>query len=320
MRALNLTVSPSPHQHCGGSIRGISYNFMLALLPAVAMGAAHYGFDALRVIAASMASAMIAEAVIQKIFRRPITIEDGSAAVSGMILGVLLPASIPLYVVVVANFAGIIVGKQCFGGIGANPLNPALVGWAIIRITKPWSGFLNFDLMLINYDPGFTLQYPLSVLQAKGATALGNFDYLALFLGQQSGGIGSSAIALLLAGGLYLLVRGIIPWEITLGFFVGVLSVSAVFWATNATTYADPLFHILTGNIMIGAFFLSTDYSSSPVNRWGMIFFGLGCGAMTMILRVWSIYPDGVVFACILMSLFAPLLDKLKAKQPVPGH
>jgi electron transport complex protein RnfD len=317
MKPLNLTVSPSPHCHSGARITGVSFSFLLALLPAAALGIYYYGFDAVRVMGASVASAMLAEAVIQSIFRKPITLADGSAAVSGLLLALILPASVPLYVVVVANFAGIIIGKQCFGGLGANPLNPALVGWAIIRITKTWAGFLDFDLMLINYDTGFILQYPLAVLKARGPEALSRFDTLALFLGRQTGGIGASAVICLLLGGLYLVIRGAIRWELPLCFLLGVVSVAGIFWIVDKAAYASPLFHLLTGNVMIGAFFLSTESGSSPVNRWGLIVFGLGCGAFTVILRVWSIYPDGVVFSCLLMSLFVPTLDKLKASQIV---
>ncbi|MFH1242394.1 MAG: RnfABCDGE type electron transport complex subunit D [Pseudomonadota bacterium] len=318
MKALDLTVSPSPHWHCGARITGEPYNFLLALLPAMVLGVYHYGFDALRVIAASIASAMVAEAAIQSLLRKPITIADGSAAVSGLLLALILPAGVPLYVIVVANFAGIIVGKQCFGGLGANPLNPALVGWAIIRVTKAWAGYLDFDLALVNYNTGFIVQYPLAVLKAEGAAGLAHFHLIDLFLGKQVGGIGASAIICLLAGGLYLVARGMIRWEIPFSFLLGVVIVSGIFWIGNRAVYASPLFHILAGNVMIGAFFLSTDNASSPVNRWGMLAFGVGCGAMTIILRVWSVYPDGVVFACLLMSLFAPLLDKLRAKPEPP--
>ncbi len=318
MKAIELTVSPSPHIHCGARLTGISYNLLLALLPAVAMGVYTYGFDALRVICISISSAMVAEALIQKIFRKKVTIADGSAAVTGLLLALILPANVPLYVVVMANFIGIIVGKQCFGGLGANPLNPALVGWAVIRITRTWAGYLDFDLMLINYDTGFMLQYPLAVLKAKGAESLSDFNLLALFLGKQTGGIGASAVICILAGGLYLVFRGVIRWVTPLCFLLGVVFVSLIFWLGDKTTYANPLFHILTGNVMIGAFFLSTDHASSPVNRWGMVVYGIGCGAMTVILRSWSTYPDGVVFACLLMGLFVPLLDKLKTRQIVP--
>ncbi|MBL7211736.1 MAG: RnfABCDGE type electron transport complex subunit D [Desulfobacteraceae bacterium] len=318
MKALDLTVSPAPHCHCGARITRVSYNILLALIPAMAMGFYYYGFDALRVVAASMGSAMLAEAAIQSILRKPITIADGSAAVSGLLLALILPASVPLYLVVVANFVGIVVGKQCFGGLGANPLNPALVGWAVIRITRAWAGYLDFDLALVNYETGFILQYPLAVLKAQGSAGVAHFSLMDLFLGKQVGGIGSSAIIWLLLGGLYLVVRGVIRWEIPLSFLIGVAVIAGIFWLGDRTSYGSPIFNILAGNVMIGAFFLSTDNASSPVNQWGMLVFGFCCGAMTVVLRSWSIYPDGVVFACLLMNLFVPLLDKIKKKQPLP--
>jgi electron transport complex protein RnfD len=319
MKALDLIVSPSPHIHSGARITGTSYNILIALLPAVIMGVSTYGFDALRVIGASIACAAVFEALIQKLFKKPVTIADGSAAVTGLILALILPASVPLYIVAVANFAGIVIGKQCFGGLGANPLNPALVGWAVIRITKTWAGYLDFDLALVNYDTGFLMQYPLAVLKAEGASALSHFDLLDLFLGKQTGGIGAAAIVWILIGGLYLVVRGVIRWEIPLFFLVGTAALSGIFWLTDQATYASPMFHILTGNVMIGAFFLSTDSGSSPVNRWGLVVYGLGCGVMTIFLRAWSNYSDGVVFACLLMNLFVPLMDKIKAKQKIPA-
>jgi electron transport complex protein RnfD len=318
MKALDLIVSPSPHIHSGARITGTSYNFLIALLPAVIWGVSTYGFDALRVICASIAFAMAFEALIQKLFKKPVTIADGSAAVSGLILALILPASVPLYIVAVANLAGIVVGKQCFGGLGANPLNPALVGWAFIRITKAWAGYLDFDLALVNYDTGFLMQYPLAVLKAEGASALSKFGLYDLFLGKQTGGIGAAAIVWILLGGLYLVVRGVVRWEIPLFFVVGAAALSGIFWMTDQATYASPQFHILTGNIMIGAFFLSTDSGSSPVNRWGLLVYGLGCGAITIFLRAWSNYSDGVVFACLLMNLCVPLLDKIKTKQKIP--
>jgi electron transport complex protein RnfD len=318
MRTLDLTVSYGPHRHCGSRISRFSYDFFIALAPAALLGIYHYGFDALRVIATSVSSAMIIEALVQKLLRRPVSIADGSAAVSGLLLALILPATVPWYVILVANAVGIAVVKQCFGGLGANILNPALAGWAVIQVTKTWAGFLDFDLTLINYDLGFPIAYPLAVLKAKGAGALVAFPLWDLLLGRQTGGIGASGVLLLLIGGLYLVLRGTIRWQIPLFFIVGLAILSGIFWASNPATYANPLFHLFAGNAMIGAFFLSTDHASSPVNRWGMFIYGLGCGLMTGILRVWSVYSDGVVFAILLMSLFTPLVDKLRAKPTEP--
>ena len=318
MMRSDLIVSPSPHVHSGSSIASIYHNILLALLPATLVGFSVYGVSAIQVVCASVASAMLAEALFQLMLRRPVTVADGSAAVSGLLLGLILPAGTPLYVVVVANFLGIIVGKQFFGGLGANPLNPVLVGWAAVRITKTWAGFLDFDLMLINHDTGFSMAYPLAVLKAKGAAALQDVQLIDLLLGKQSGGIGASAIIWLFLGGFYLLVRGMVPWEIPLGFFVGMILTGGIFWVASPTSYASPVFHILTGNAVIGAFFLLTDTGSSPTNRWAMLLYGFIGGAITIVLRVWSTYPDGVVFAGLLASLFAPLLDKLRKRQEVP--
>jgi H+/Na+-translocating ferredoxin:NAD+ oxidoreductase subunit D len=317
MKSDHLVVSPGPHLHGGARISGIYYQFLLALLPAVIFGISHYGFDALDVIGLSMATAMISEMLMQKLLRKPVTIADGSAAVSGLLLALILPAHSPAYIVVVASSLGIIIGKQCFGGLGANPLNPALVGWAIVRITKPWAGFLDFDLILVNTDPGFPIEYPLSVLRVMGPAALDNFNMWELFLGRQTGGIGGAEIAALLAGGIYLVLAGKIRWQIPLFFLLGIVIAASMFHIANKEQFVGPMFHILTGNVIIGAFFLSTDFSSSPVNRWGMIIYGLCCGFLTIILRTWSTYLDGVVFACLLMSLFVPLLDKIKSKQVV---
>lgn len=319
MNAIDLTVSPNPHIHSGARISGTAYHTLLALVPAVVLGIVYYGLDAVRVIGASVASAMLAEALMQAVLKRPVRIADGSAAASGLLLALILPASVPFYVVVVANFAGIIVGKQVFGGLGANPLNPALVGWAIVRITQTWAAHLNFDLALVNYDAGFALQYPLAVLKGEGAAGVSRWSLPELLLGRQAGGIGASGVVWVLAGGLYLVSRGIVRWQIPLCFMLGLMGVAGIFWLGDRAVYASPLFHLFTGNAVIGAFFLATDRASSPVNPWGMVVYGLGCGALTIVLRVWSVYPDGVVFACLLMGLFVPLLDKLKARQILPA-
>ena len=318
MKAAKLIVSPGPHWHTGARMSTLSIDFMVALLPAMLVGLYRYGTDALGVIGLAVSTAMLAELGMQKLLRRPVTLADGSAAVSGLLLALILPAGTPFFVVMVASASGIIIGKQVFGGLGASPLNPALVGWAIVTITKPWAGYLDFDLMLLNYHPGFVIEYPLSVLKAQGVSALSEFNNWDLFLGRQTGGIGASAIVWVLIGGLYLTARGTIRWMIPLSFLAGVTLAASVFHWIAADVYAPPLFHLLTGNVIFGAFFLSTHHSSSPVQRCGMLTFGLCAGTLTMIFRAWSVYPDGVVFACLLMSLFVPLLDRMKPKQLVP--
>jgi electron transport complex protein RnfD len=317
MKPGSLIVSTGPHWHNGARLTHYSWAVLLALVPAAAAGINRYGLDAAGVIGLAMGSAMTAEALWQKFTRRPVTIADGSAAVSGLLLALLLPANIPAFMVIVASTLGIVLAKQCFGGLGANPLNPALVGYAILRITGPWAGHLDFDLMLVIYDTGFAKEYPEAVFKALGAAGLSEFHLWDLFLGRQTGGIGSSQIAWLLVGGLFLVLRGAIRWPIPAAFLAGVALASVVLNRLDSDAYARPLFNLVTGNVMIGAFFLSTEHASSPVNRWGMLVYGLGCGLLTVVFRAWSTYGDGVVFAILIMSIFVPLLDRLR-RQAMP--
>jgi Na+-translocating ferredoxin:NAD+ oxidoreductase subunit D len=317
MKQGSLVVSTGPHWHGGARVTDYSRAVLLALVPATLAGIARYGIDAVGVIGLCMGCAMGAEAIWQKATRRPVTIADGSAAVSGLLLALLLPASIPVVMIVAASVLGIILGKQVFGGLGSNPLNPVLVGYAILRITEPWSGYLDFDLMLVMYDTGFAKEYPEAVFKALGTVGLAEFSRWELFLGRQTGGIGSSQVALLLLGGLYLVLRGSIRWLIPAGFLAGVAVVSAVLSGIDKNAYADPLFNLITGNVMLGAFFLATDHASSPNSRWGLLVYGLGCGMLTVFFRAWSTYSDGVIFAILLMSIFVPLLDRLR-KRPLP--
>jgi len=309
---MKLIVSSPPHWHKGESVAKIHTQFIIALIPALIFAIFTFGLDAARVISLSVATAMISDIVIRKLFKRPSTVTDGSSILIGLLFAFLLPPSVPYWLVITGSFLCILIGKEIFGGLGCNPLNPVLVGWAITRIS--WMDYFNLDLASVNYDLGFNFRYPLTLLKKGGTDFVSDFNLADLLLGKQVGGIGSIAVLLLLMGGIFLLLRKVITWEIPVSFAVGVLVMSAVFWLSDSAACANPLFHLFTGNVMLGIFFLATDFSSSPFNRWGMIVFGFGCGFLTIILRVWSNYPDGVIFAILIMSLFTPLLDKIKKK------
>lgn len=311
MNESTLTVSSPPHWHTGQKISKITYGLMAALIPAVILGVYNYMLDAVAVISTAIVSAMVAEAAMQYIMKRPISLTDGSAALSGLLLALILPASVPWWLVIVGSMVGIVVGKQIFGGIGGYPFNPVLIGWAIIRLS--WPGHLNFDDVLVNFS-WVGDAYPLTTLKTSGAAALNHFSYINLFLGKQLGGIGAAATLWLIIGGLFAIVRGYIPWRIPVAFVAGVFLASGIYWLVNKTEYASPVFHILTGNVMIGAFFLATDSTTSPVNNWAMVLFGLGCGILTMIIRIYGRYPDGVAFAILLMNMVNPLLDKIRPR------
>ena len=307
-----LIVSYAPHWHDGSRISTRNINIMVAALPALIVGILIYGMPALRIITLSVGCAMLAELLTNFVTRKELTIDDGSAAVSGLLLGMLLPASAPWWLVVIGAFVAIIVGKQVFGGIGSNPLNPTLIGFAIIMIS--WKGHLDFDEALLNYDPGFYMAYPLAALQHFGAAATAKYNLMDLFIGKQSGGIGAVCGLGLLIGGIYLILRGFIRWEISLSFLVGILITAFLFNIANPEKYASPMFHLLTGNVILGAFFLATDDTTSPINFIPMLIFGLGCGIMTVLIRCVGSYYDGVVFAILLMNLINPLIDKIRPK------
>ncbi len=307
-----LIVSHAPHWHNGSSISAKNINIIFATFPALLIGLSYYGIPAVGVIALSIGCAMIAELLMNLAMKREISISDGSAALSGLLLGMLLPASAPWWLVVIGSFLVIVIGKQIFGGIGSNPLNPTLIGYAILMIS--WKGLLDYNEALLDYDLGFIMSYPLATLKHFGVSAITKYDMINLFMGKQSGGIGTTCGLGLLIGGFYLLLRGFIRWEISLSFLVGVYVSAFLFNISNPEGYASPLFHLLTGNIMLGAFFLATDDTTSPVNFIPMLIFGLGCGIMTVLIRNLGVYYDGVVFAILLMNITNPLLDKIYPK------
>ncbi|MGD2086627.1 MAG: RnfABCDGE type electron transport complex subunit D [Candidatus Aminicenantes bacterium] len=309
---MKLTVSSPPHWHVKLTEGRIHVDFIIALIPAAIFAIYTYGTHAVRVITLAMAIAVISEIFTRKLFKKPMTYTDGSAFFIGLLFAMILPPSVPFWLVIIGTFLCIFIGKELFGGLGSHPLNPVLVGWTIIYIS--WPAYLNINLAAANYDLGYTFYYPLAMLKNAGIDAVSDIRLIDLILGKQTAGLGASAIILIFIGGIYLLVRKRIAWEISLSYAVGIVLMAAIFWAGDPTTYINPLFHLFTGNAMIGIFFLATDYSSSPSNRWGMVAFGLGCGFLTIILRVWSINPHAVPFAILIMSLFTPLLDKMKRK------
>lgn len=310
----NLILSPSPHIHSGENILWVTLTYLLALLPVVLMSFFDYGLQSARVLCLSMGSAVAFEWLIQLLFGKEVTVHDGSALLTGLIFGLLMPAGAPWWLVLTGTFVSILVGKQIFGGNGGYPFNPALIGWAAVRIS--WYGYMDYNLGYLNFSLPFPMEYPLTLLKNSGMSGVKGFSEMNLFLGNQVGGLGTVYIYLLLIGGLMLLLRGVVSWHIPVSFIGGVLLTSLIFYLVNAEKYGDPLFHLLTGSVVFGAFFLATDHSTSPVNGLAMIFYGLGCGIFTMLFRAWSVYPDGVVFAILFMNILNPLLDRIRPNVP----
>lgn len=307
-----FVVSHAPFLHDESRISERSYNIMLAALPAVLFGLVHYGIPALGVVSLSISSAIIWEFLMNYVTKRPKSIGDGNAALIGLLFAMLLPATSPWWLVLTGTFVSVVIGKQIFGGIGGNPFNPALIGIAILMVS--WKNFFDFDDALLNYDLGFIMVYPLAALKHFGVSAVDSFTISDLLLGRQIGAIGSTFGIGIIAGGIYLIIRGFIRWEISLSFLAGVLITAFIFNLYDSTRYAGPFFHLLTGYTLIGAFFLATEDSSSPVNFIPMFIYGAGGGIMTVLIRNIGAHVDGVVFAVILMNIANPLLDKIRPK------
>ncbi len=296
-----LHVSASPHIHSGRSTTSIMRDVLIALLPATAAGAVIFGLRALLVVAVCVASCVLLEALYNLIMKKDQTIGDLSAAVTGLLLALNLPANIPLWQCVVGSLFAIILVKCLFGGIGCNPVNPAITA----RV-----------FMLVAFGSMATAAFPTIVDTSAGATPLsliaqGNTPRLLdLFLGTTGGAIGETCAPALLIGFIYLLVRRVITWHIPVAFVGTVFLLSFLLEGFDAT---GALSLILSGGLLIGAIFMATDYTTSPPTPAGKLVFGLGAGVLTVLIRHYGMYPEGVSFAILLMNILTPYVEKLTA-------
>ena len=305
-------VSHAPFWHDGSSISERSYHTMFAALPAVLFGFYLFGISALAVMSLSISTAIIWEYLINRISKRPNTIGDGNAAVLGMLLAMLFPANIPWWIVVTGTFITIVIGKFIFGGIGSNAFNPVVVAISILMLS--WKSYFDFDNALVNFNFDFSALYPLAAVKAFGPSSVDALSPAALLMGQQTGGIGAVFGLGLIIGGVYLILRGFIRWEIPVAFLVGLFVTATLFYWADSQRFAGPFFHLLTGYTLIGAFFLSTEDASSPVNFVPMLIYGAGTGVMTILIRNIGAHVEGVLFAILIMNLVTPLLDKIRPK------
>jgi electron transport complex protein RnfD len=306
-------VDTPPFLHRGHTIEGMSRDVAIALLPAAAMAVWTFGIPALRVMALAAGVCVLAEALWDKALGRDLRLYDGTSLTTGLLFSFLLPAGAPWWLVLVGGVLTIILGRQVFGGLGCNPLCPALVGWAAMTIS--WPAFM--DPAAMNLDSPFL--DPLMRIKQFGWAALPPDSELSFFLGGQLGGLGSAQIAAVLLGGLFLVARKAARWEIPLAFLAGAFLLGALFWrfggamGLNPEATPPPHLYLLTGSTVFAAFFLATDHASSPVGTAGMLLYGLLGGCMVVIIRVFGIYPDGAPFAVLTSSLVTPLLDLIRS-------
>ena len=309
-----LIVSPSPHLHTKTSTKSLMRDVVIALLPAVVVSVLFYGWSELLVLGVSVASCVLLEYLITKyLLKTSCTIGDWSAVITGVLLALNLPATTPWWVVFIGAVVAIGIAKMTFGGLGQNLFNPALVGRVFLLISFPtymtdWTkpqGFITNSI--VDAYSGAT---PLGLAKGFGPEATEAMDYLNMLFLNIGGSAGElSAIALLL-GFAYLLIRKVIKPYVTLSIIATVAVFSGIFWAINPAEYTDPLFNILSGGLLLGAIFMATDYVTSPMSAWGGVVFGVGIGLITMLIRYFGAYPEGVSFAILIMNSVVPLLNK----------
>lgn len=286
---------------------------VIALIPAVIVSVLFYGWSEILVLSTSVASCLLVELFITRfLLKKPSAISDCSALVTGILLALNLPATTPWWVVFIGAVVAIGVAKMTFGGLGQNLFNPALVGRVFLLISFPtymtnWQrpeGFIGGGI------DALTGATPLGAVQEKGISAIENLDYMDMLFFNIGGSAGEiSAIAILL-GFAYLLFRGVIKPYITLSILITVAIFSDIFWIIDPGQYTDPLFNLLTGGVLLGSVFMATDYVTSPMSKTGGIVFGIGIGLITMLIRYFGAYPEGVSFAILIMNAVVPLLNK----------
>ena len=310
--ANKLIVSPSPHVQSSQSTASIMRDVVIALIPALVVSVVVFGLNVLFVTALSVASCVLFEYLIQKfVVKGACTICNWSAVVTGVLLAFNLPATIPWWIVVIGAFVAIAVAKMTFGGLGKNPFNPALVGRVFLLIAYPvqMTSFPTVENPALDALSGAT---PLAAV--KFGTDAGQLPMTDLLLGNMPGSLGEVAALALLVGFVYLLWRKVITWHIP----VTVLGTMAVFAFVVALTrggdaallWQFPLFHVLAGGAMLGAIFMATDYATSPMTVKGQVIFAVGIGVITMCIRLWGAYPEGMSFAILIMNACVPLINK----------
>lgn len=315
----NLIISPSPHIHSRDSIEKNMYGVLIALIPAFICAIVFFGLGAITVTLTSVIACLVFEYLIQKyILKQQPTIWDGSAIITGVLLAFNLPSSLPIWIVIIGALVAIGVGKMSFGGLGNNIFNPALVGRVFLLISFPvqmttWpipQGFSTTDALtgatpLAIAKGAFKTGQPIS--DALSAAGFSNGD---LVLGNIGGSLGEVAALALLLGFAYMLIRKIITWHIPVTIFATVIIFSGILHLASPDQFAGPVFHLFTGGMMLGAIFMATDYVTSPMSPKGMFIYGVGIGLLTVIIRNFGAYPEGMSFAILIMNGFTPLINR----------
>ncbi len=325
-------VSSSPHITDNESIPKIMYGVVLSLIPAMIGAIYFFGIRSLWVVLVAVVAAVATESIIQKLMKKPVTVTDGSAILTGILLAFNVPAEVPLWIPAIGSVFAIAVGKIPFGGLGYNPMNPALLGRAFLLAswpthltifkTNPTGGTLSGIDAITNATPLNVFRQakdtianqtvlPTEVVQEASNTITQLSDsYWNLFSGKVGGCLGETSALLLLVGAIYLIYKRYISLKIPLSYIGTVALLTWIFGGTEGLFSGDPIFHVLSGGLMLGAFYMATDMVTSPVTYKGRIYFGIGCGVLTVVIRLVGGYPEGVSYSILLMNLTVPLIDR----------
>lgn len=295
-----LTLSSSPHIRSNDTVQGIMRDVTIALVPAGLAGIYFFGLHAALVIITAVVAAMAAEALWQKATGRDVTVRDLSAVVTGLLLAYNVPPTLPLWMTAIGSFFAIIVVKQFFGGIGQNIVNPALAARAFLLASWP----VDMTTWTIDGRTGATALAILKSGHVEGLPTMFN-----AFIGHMGGCIGETSALALIIGGVYLLYRRVITWHIPV-FYIGTVFILTILIGRNGPMTGNGLYEILIGGLMLGAFFMATDYTTSPMTKKGQIVFAIGCGVIATVIRIFGGYPEGVSYSILIMNLFVPLIDK----------
>jgi len=314
-----LLVSPSPHIHSKDTTQRLMLDVVIALVPAVVCSVLFYGWQELLVLGVSVASCVLLEWAITKyLLKKPSTVGDLSAVITGILLALNLPYTTPWWVVFVGAVVAIGIAKLTFGGLGQNIWNPALVGRVFLLVSFPtymtsWSapkGLFGVDAVSGATPLGAVQEGLMQGSSVPEIMSAGGYDYSQMLLANLGGSAGEVCALALLAGFVYLCCRKVIkPW-ITLSIFATVALTSFIFWSVDPSRFTDPAFNLLTGGLILGACFMATDYVTSPMSVWGGVVFGVGIGFLTMMIRYFGSYPEGVSFAILIMNSVVPLLNR----------
>lgn len=309
----SLIVSSSPHVYSKDTTARIMRDVVLALLPAAAVAVYFFGGRAALVMAISVLSAVITEAVVQKLMKKPVTINDWSAVVTGLMLAFNLPPTVPLWLPAVGSVIAIALVKQAFGGLGHNFMNPALAARAILLAAWPvymttWAEPIRGIVNSATAD-AVSSATPLAILKGIEGTEAQLPPLWAIILGSTKGCLGETSDLALLLGAVYLLWRKVINWRIPFS-FIGTVALLTWILGPQGLFTGNAIYHIFSGGLILGAFYMATDYSSSPVTPKGQIIMGIGCGMITTIIRLYGGYPEGVTYSILLMNVATPLIDR----------